>query len=73
MTFFPFVLYFYFKKPYIAVIVFFIVTMMFLTKYINPITTQYRLWKLYKQQMGIIDDDDDDENQENENQQILNN
>lgn len=69
----PFVLYFYFKKPYIALIVFFIVTMMFLTKYINPITTQYRLWKLYKQQMGIIDDDDDDENQENENQQILNN
>lgn len=57
----PIVLFFYFKKPLIAIIVLVLVTLLFSTKIINPIGSHYRLWKLHKQQMGFSNDKEDDE------------
>ena len=57
----PFVLIFYFKKPSLGIILLIIVTLLFLTKYINPLNSQHRLWKLHKQQLGLDKDEDSDE------------
>ena len=57
----PLVLFFYFKKPLLAFVVLFVVMILFSSKYINPINSHYRLWKLHKQQLGIDGNNDDDD------------
>ena len=42
-----------FKKTFIGIILLIVVSILFSTKFINPLSCQYGLWKLFKQQFNI--------------------
>jgi len=50
----PLVLIFVFKKTFVGIILFIIIAILFSTKFINPLSCQYGLWKLFKQQFNIV-------------------
>ena len=50
----PFVLIFMFKKTFVGITMLIIVTLLFSTKFFNPLSCQYGLWKLFKQQFNIV-------------------
>ena len=50
----PFVLIFMFKKTFVGITMLIIVTSLFSTKFFNPLSCQYGLWKLFKQQFNIV-------------------
>ena len=56
----PFILILKYNKPYIGIIMLIVVCMMFSTKFINPLSCQYGLWKLFKQQFNIVTSKKDD-------------
>ena len=50
----PLVLIFVFKKTLVGIVLLIVISILFSTKFINPLSCQYGLWKLFKQQFNIV-------------------
>ena len=72
-----------FKKTFIGIILLIVISILFSTKFINPLSCQYGLWKLFKQQFNIsinkkediindqgeiVSDDDDDDDDDDDSE-----